>query len=639
MGGKRNLTSALLVRVGLAAASLIVLVALLFMGSAQSVARAEEPAAKVDPVTLAAAEDHASVAVSDAAWGRLVELQRESLRVAPHTATSSTGPWTPSQTVTDSVATTATSATQTPPAQTPPAQGPNPDATCLLCHSDHDGSITFASGEEMSVDVDPAVLSASVHGSSNPAPVYCTDCHTPKQHYQYPHQPTEAASIHEFEADIAQNCENCHTSAELHNPGHLQAPEGADIPNCVNCHGGHDVEPVEQAMADPVAFCQTCHAIDDMENEQVRRAHADVVANLGPGESCTTCHTDQPMSQSEQCAACHSRMTGTITLADGDEISLHVDPEHVANSVHGDRVIDGVAYPALDCTACHVQWGEAGFPHPELPAESHKELRLSVEQNCVKCHEGVANSFADGVHAHAIQEGNLNAASCADCHGSHDIQDPAVPRTRISDTCGTCHEEIYEKYKASVHGTALYEDDNPDVPVCTDCHGVHDMADPTQVEFRLSSPEMCGKCHADQELMAKYNISTHILDTYVTDFHGKTVTMFEHTSPHEATNKAVCYDCHGIHDIQPINEGSEEEIKARLLATCQKCHPDAGDNFPAAWMGHYEPSLQHYPLVYLTNLFYLLMIPAVIGMFVVLVGSDLFRRITDWFLARRKKRS
>ncbi len=49
--------------------------------------------------------------------------------------------------------------------------------------------------------------------------------------------------------------------------------------------------------------------------------------------------------------------------------------------------------------------------------------------------------------------------------------------------------------------------------------------------------------------MDKYGISTQVLNTYVADFHGTTVTLFEKQSPDAQTNKPVCYDCHGVHDI------------------------------------------------------------------------------------------
>jgi hypothetical protein len=123
--------------------------------------------------------------------------------------------------------------------------------------------------------------------------------------------------------------------------------------------------------------------------------------------------------------------------------------------------------------------------------------------------------------------------------------------------------------------------------------------------------------------MDKYGISTDVLNTYVADFHGTTVTLFEQQSPDAPTNKPVCYDCHGVHDISWVTDPNTGiEMQQNLLVRCQKCHPDATSSFPSAWMSHYIPSPEHYSLVYYVNLFYKFFIPLVLGGMVALVGLD-----------------
>ena len=140
---------------------------------------------------------------------------------------------------------------------------------------------------------------------------------------------------------------------------------------------------------------------------------------------------------------------------------------------------------------------------------------------------------------------------------------------------------------------------------------------------------MCGKCHADAEKMAKYGISTDVFNTYVADFHGTTVELFEKQTPDQETNKAVCYDCHGIHNIKATKDEGSQVVKENLLVTCQKCHPDANANFPDAWTSHFKPSLEHNPLVYFVDLFYMILIPLTISGFLLFIGTDIFRRIWD----------
>jgi predicted CXXCH cytochrome family protein len=177
-----------------------------------------------------------------------------------------------------------------------------------------------------------------------------------------------------------------------------------------------------------------------------------------------------------------------------------------------------------------------------------------------------------------------------------------------------------------VHGVALLEDNNPDVPTCIDCHGVHNIQNPTTTLFRVRSPELCAGCHADADLMAQYDISTHVFDSYLTDFHGSTVALFEQQAPDVATNKAVCYDCHGAHNIQAVDEDGEASIRETLLTTCQQCHPGANADFSDAWLGHYPATMKSHPGLFLVNRFYDVLTPLFIGGLALVVGSGLFRR-------------
>ena len=239
-------------------------------------------------------------------------------------------------------------------------------------------------------------------------------------------------------------------------------------------------------------------------------------------------------SDDEACLVCHSRPNLTNTFPSGEVWSLYVDPNTFHNSVHGQE--------NLTCTDCHTTISD--YPHPPLLVSSRRFYQLEQYQTCRQCHENIYQNSLDSVHARELASGNWDAAICTDCHGAHDITSPNEPRTKIPETCSKCHSAIYNEYLDSVHGQALVDDNNTDVPTCIDCHGVHTQEDPRTANFRLNSPELCATCHANEALMSKYSISTHVFDTYVADFHGTTVTLFERQSPDLPTNKAVCYDCH-----------------------------------------------------------------------------------------------
>jgi hypothetical protein len=324
----------------------------------------------------------------------------------------------------------------------------------------------------------------------------------------------------------------------------------------------------------------------------------------------------------ETCLSCHSNPNLTMKLDNGDLLNLYVSPDLYGHSIHGEQ---GYA-----CVQCHTTVGN--YPHPAFSAANRRDVSLKLYPLCQRCHSSQFQLTKDSIHATAQASGNQNAAVCTDCHTAHAVRqltDPQtgqlLPDTRIwiPQTCAQCHYAIYQKYSTSVHGAALLSDGNPDVPTCIDCHGVHNIENPTTASFRLKSPQICAKCHTDPKIMDKYGISTQVLNTYVADFHGTTVTIFKKESPDARTNVAVCYDCHGVHDIQSVdNPKTGLDVKQNLLARCRECHPDATANFPSAWLSHYIPSPEKDQLVYYVNLFYKFFIPTVLGGMAILVLFD-----------------
>jgi hypothetical protein len=342
--------------------------------------------------------------------------------------------------------------------------------------------------------------------------------------------------------------------------------------------------------------------------------------------------TAYQQADNSQCLACHASTEDVYTFPDGSTISLQVHPDVYGEGVHSN----------LACQVCHTDI--TGYPHPENTAQSSREYTLQYKDTCNQCHPGQAEKVHDSAHARLAEAGNTNTPVCADCHNPHTqkaIQkdangDPAASENQvIAETCSKCHSAIVDKYKNSVHGKAVFGENNPDVPACHDCHGIHNIATARSEEFRLNSPQLCAECHTRGDIMDKYGISTDVLDTYISDFHGTTVAMFEHEDPSIPTNKPVCYDCHGVHDITSTSDPEKGlQVKQNMLVTCQKCHPDATENFPTAWMSHYIASPTNFPLVFYVQWFYRLFIPAVLGGMALFVASDVLRR---FYFDRRKK--
>lgn len=329
---------------------------------------------------------------------------------------------------------------------------------------------------------------------------------------------------------------------------------------------------------------------------------------------------DTPAPEDTTCLACHDSPGMSTTLESGETLYIAVDSVTHITSVHGRNDVT--------CVDCHTDID--GYPHREIPATTLREYALAMYQLCEQCHASNYEATLDSTHQKALAEGHPEAAVCTDCHGNHNIQEPEPPRSNLPKMCQRCHSEIYRVYEYSVHGSALIGEGNPDVPTCTDCHGVHSLQGPsTENSFHLFSPQICANCHADESMMSRYGISTKVFDTYISDFHGTTVVLFEKIAPDQETNKPVCIDCHGVHDMRKNSDPESHVIKENLLVTCQKCHPDASANFPTSWLGHYVPSAKDAPLVFFVDLFYKIIIPVTIGGMLVFIGSDVFQKITS----------
>jgi len=372
--------------------------------------------------------------------------------------------------------------------------------------------------------------------------------------------------------------------------------------DCASCH------------TDPETLFTAGQALGKtLSDEQVQRLLVDQEGcSTHMGMVCTDCHVGidrfphpKNLRLANPCVACHQDIADTVN-----------------NSVHRDPL--GGSSFVLQCWDCHGGHKIFSANDPRSPIHPY-----NVSGVCLRCHE--EQKYLSGVHGQGVDLAGLTgAATCISCHGGHDIQpvgktDSRTARRQISFTCGRCHGKIADVYRKSAHGAALMADDNPDVPTCVDCHQPHQTPDPRSPRFRAASPKLCGHCHANEELMSKYGLSTEVFSTYVADFHGTTAELFQAVTPDQPLNQAVCYDCHGYHDVYKVHGVGRKKIDEKLLQRCRVCHPDATPKYLSAWTSHYVPSPTQYPAIYFVNLFYKIIIPGTIGFFLLFIASDVYR--------------
>lgn len=338
-------------------------------------------------------------------------------------------------------------------------------------------------------------------------------------------------------------------------------------------------------------------------------------------DECLVCHDggadEKGFSASDWAASAHSLFACTDCHGDATEIP-HADElapvaidtcanchaaaiEEYERGVHGRRV-DGEA--AASCRDCH------GGVHATR-AHSDPESRVHWSQMavaCAECHTAGAATrrglplaqpvaaYLESVHGLSVAAGE-RAATCTDCHGSHEIlpaidSESTIAPMRVADTCGACHAEEAAQYRESVHGAALARR-RRDAPTCTDCHGEHAILphlNPAAPVFAANlATATCARCHADLRLTRRYGLSVEKVDTFRDSFHGLAMRAGQ-------PGVANCASCHGVHDILPSSDPRSRIHESNLAATCGTCHPGAGSRFaigavhvlPASFSGRIE---------------------------------------------------
>ncbi len=307
------------------------------------------------------------------------------------------------------------------------------------------------------------------------------------------------------------------------------------------------------------------------------------------------------------CLACHGEKGQSVRFSDKSTRSVYVDRNHIKQSVHAAQ---------LECTDCHRDITPSTHPSEKAKNPKYKDARdFSIQQanTCQRCHYAYYTRMLDSIHFETMKAGERSAPVCTDCHGSHDIKKPGTPRKEINERCGQCHSDIAKTFGKSVHGELLAAGSD-DAPVCTDCHGAHSIIDPRKPGFKASSHQLCAKCHGDEKKMATYGLNTAVLSSYLDDFHGSSNLLFTKTTQASKSAIATCVDCHGTHDIQRFRGGetlSKDQMRERIVKTCRKCHEKVPAAFADAWLSHYPPTFKSAPLVWGVKWLYRIMIPLI----------------------------
>ena len=440
------------------------------------------------------------------------------------------------------------------------AQG---DDDCLTCHGDA-GLTTERGGRTISLHVAAGALSGSPH-----ADLACADCHAGLDVDSIPHSRKPRAV----------DCAACHDTASSHvfHAG-IEEPGKEPVIACSECHGTHAIVPLDapDAPLSGARFAETCARCHAEVVEQYRRSEHGKAAASGASSAPT-------------CLACHRLAIAAINgHKDGDPAALKIAQERM-------------------CLECHLD-------NPDVRARMGPDA-------------GFIAAYERSVHGAALMGGNANAATCIDCHGSHEMlhgMDPAarVNKSHIPETCAECHADAAAAWGKSVHAAAVHKG-NTSAPVCTDCHGEHDILRPSDPRSRVAaanlSAQVCSPCHSSVRLSEKYGIASDRFQTFADSFHGLALRG-------GSLEVANCASCHGAHDILPSTDPASPTHKANLAATCGTCHPGANERFTVGAVHVPRGGGEEEPLIYWVATIYVVVIVLTIGGMLVHNGLDFARR-------------
>ena len=326
-----------------------------------------------------------------------------------------------------------------------------------------------------------------------------------------------------------------------------------------------------------------------------------------PDLRCVDCHEDAarlphaPTLNLQTCATtCHA---GVAT--------------QFAESSHMDA-LEGHEDLAPGCASCHG--GHDILPVSQRNAPQHRLNSLFLCGNCHAKHKeepsGMdpkqrVSAYLASTHARGITKAGLVwAATCVDCHGAHGVHPAGDPRSSVSrenvpDTCAKCHEGVKETYNTSIHGKLFAEGDER-APVCTDCHTAHSITRADTPGFMLDVINECGQCHDSPDRNGD-RLGTYY-KSYRSSYHGQITQL-------GSTRGARCSDCHGAHDILPLDDPNSKVSKANLVATCGTCHPGANANFVKFDPHANYRDAKNYPILYAVWLYFIIMMSTVFTIF------------------------
>ncbi|MHC5011971.1 MAG: cytochrome c3 family protein [Planctomycetota bacterium] len=281
------------------------------------------------------------------------------------------------------------------------------------------------------------------HAAEEVETAHCAGCHDAAAE-------AIAGSVHQSllteeleDAQTSRACASCHG---LHDVFPSDDPDSRLWPltvprTCGNCHFDHEgvrEESLERLLQEPY--------MDDTHGHGLLRA------GLITAPNCVTCHGDHdilhssdpearvhPNNVSEACGACHGGILQQYRK------SIH------GMTPRGNPEENGNHREPATCSDCHEPHGI------QAPNE---DFKLQVIKTCTQCHAERGNTYRGTYHGRITTMGFADVATCDACHTPHQILPASDPNSAMhpdnrAESCAKCHEGATDEFAAyAVHADA-----------------------------------------------------------------------------------------------------------------------------------------------------------------------------------------
>jgi predicted CXXCH cytochrome family protein len=245
--------------------------------------------------------------------------------------------------------------------------------------------------------------------------------------------------------------------------------------------------------------CHDCHGGDPTQLDFLKAhaatsgfRHAKPAINLP--DFCGHCHSDPEYMRRYSPSLRTDQAAIYWTSGHGQKLKQGDDKVATCISCHGGRhnlraVADTTSpvYPtnvATTCGTCHSDAERmAGREHRGRPI-GHEQVEL----------------WKRSIHAKLLlEQGDMSAPTCNDCHGNHGALAPEIGS--VANVCGTCHVKIGELF-SQTRMKHRFEEVN--LPGCATCHDNHEILSPTDEMLGMQSGAVCLKCHNEGQFGATF---------------------------------------------------------------------------------------------------------------------------------------